>query len=274
MNTNFYQTLGIARNATPEEIKQAYRKLAFTHHPDRGGDAEKFKEIQIAYDTLSDPVKKQQYDNPQPEGQFFQFHHGGGMNEVFQHFFGGQGPFDFFGQRPQRNRTLNLQAEITFEESFYGKELFFNVVLPSGRNQTVNVKIPPGINDGTVLRLAGLGDDTVPNLPRGDIHFSVSVRPHPLFRRQGDDLIREISINCIDAMLGSKISVDTIDGKTIEVTINPGVQHGQILSAPGYGMPNVNDNRLKGRLLMPINIIIPNINDRQKVLLEQFNQLK
>lgn len=279
MNKDFYNTLGVQRNATQEEIKLAYRKLASMHHPDRGGDAEKFKEIQIAYDTLSDPNKKTEYDNP---GQGFH-HFGpgqqGDFNDIFAQFFGGRpgpGPFDFFGNQrpPQRNRTINLASEITLEDAFSGKELIFNVVLPTGKNQTVNIKVPAGINDGTVLRIAGLGDDSIPNLPRGDLHLTVHIRPHNSFRRQGDDLVKDLNVSCIDAMLGCKINVDTIDGKTIEVNITPGIQHGQILGASGYGMPNVNDNRFRGRLLMPINIMIPeNLTEAQKDLLSKFNQV-
>ena len=279
MSTDFYQTLGVQRNASPEEIKLAYRRLASTHHPDRGGDAEKFKEIQVAYDSLSNPDKKAQYDNPNNGAEFFHFGgrgDGPDMNEVFSQFFGGRGGgFDFFGgQRPpQKNRTINLTADVSLEDAYFGKELMFNVVLPTGRPQTINIKIPAGINDGTVLRVAGLGDDTIPHLPRGDLHLTIHVRPHGNFRRQGDDLIKELTISCIDAMLGCKINVETIDGKTIEVNVTPGMQHGQVLNAAGYGMPNVNDSRVKGRLLLPINITIPTLTDTQRDLLSKFNQV-
>jgi len=279
MTTDFYQTLGVQRNASPEEIKLAYRRLASTHHPDRGGDAEKFKEIQVAYDSLSDPDKKAQYDNPHSGAGFFQFgagQAGPDINEVFSQFFGGnRGGFDFFaGQRPpQKNRTINLTADVSLEDAYFGKELMFNVVLPTGRPQTVNIKIPAGINDGTVLRVAGLGDDAIPQLPRGDLHLTIHVRPHDNFRRQGDDLIKELTISCVDAMLGCKINVETIDGKTIEVSVTPGMQQGQVLNAAGYGMPNVNDSRVRGRLLMPVNITIPIITTAQKDLLSKFNQV-
>jgi molecular chaperone DnaJ len=132
----------------------------------------------------------------------------------------------------------------------------------------IEVKIPAGIQDGTVLRLANMGDDQVANLPRGDLHLTVRVTPHAIFQRQGDDLIIELNVSCIDAMIGKTLEVTTIDNKTLEVKINPGTQNGHILSAAGYGMPKMADNRFKGRLLMPIKIIVPQITAHQKQLLK------
>ena len=118
-----------------------------------------------------------------------------------------------------------------------------------------------------------MGDDSVPNVPRGDIHLTVSVSQHHKFQRQGDDLITTVDVSCIDAMIGKKILVETIDNKTLELTINPGTQHGQLMSAAGYGMPKMNDNRFKGRMLVAINIIIPkDLTDAQKQsLMDHFN---
>jgi curved DNA-binding protein len=271
-----YQTLGVDRNASPDDIKRAYRKLAAQHHPDKGGDTAKFQEISAAYDTLSNPEKKEQYDNPRPQfqnapGGFpggFHFHTGGGVPPGFEDIFS---QFGMFGQRQQpRNRTLNIQASITLEEAFYGKDLVASLGLPSGREQVVEIKIPAGTHDGLVLRLAGMGDDSVPNAPRGDIHLTVSVLEHPKFRRQGDDLVCNVEISCIDAMLGKNIIVTTIDGKTLEMTVRPGTQPGQILAATGYGMPKLNDNRFKGRMLMPVDIKIPTfLTEEQKLILQQ-----
>jgi curved DNA-binding protein len=275
--TDHYQTLGVNRNANADEIKKAYRKLASQHHPDKGGDTKKFQEVEEAYRTLSDPEKRHQYDNPQPQFNGNPFGGGGmppGFEDVFSQMFGGGGN-PFFGQgfrQPPRNQTLNLQTTISLEEAFHGKDMIANVQLPSGRDQVLEVRIPPGIQDGMVLRLAGMGDDRVPNTARGDIHLTVSINQHHTFIRQGDDLIRTVEINCIDAMLGKNIEVPTIDNKLLDIKIPPGTQHGQMLSAPNYGMPKVNDNRFKGRMLIAINISIPkNLNDVQKNLLSQIN---
>ena len=273
--TDYYQTLGVPRGAGQDEIKQAYRRLAAQHHPDRGGDTAAFQEVQAAYATLSDPEKRQQYDNPQPQFGGGGFHFGGGVppgfEDFFAHAFGNGNPF--FGQgfrQPQRNRNLNLQTTITLEEAYLGKNLMANVGLPSGLEQVVEVKIPPGVRDGTVLRLAGMGDDTYNNAPRGDIHLTINIQPHHIYQRQGDDLLRTLTVSCFDAILGKTVKFDTLDGKTLEVNVAPGTQPGQTLAVQGYGMPYMADPRMKGRLLLEINITIPtDLNQQQKDLVKQ-----
>jgi curved DNA-binding protein len=271
--TDLYNTLGVGKTATQEEIKSAYRKLASKHHPDRGGDTATFQKIQGAYDTLGDADKRAAHDNPQPQMGGFPFNNGGfppGFEEMFR---GGNNPFgDLFGRRqqPARNRTLNLQTQISLEEAFHGKELIANVQLPSGRDQVLEVKIPAGVHDGTTLRLSGMGDDSIPNMPRGDIHLTMHVLPHRDYLRPGDDLVKVLQINCLDAIIGKTMQFDTIDHKTLEVIINPGTQHGQILAVQGYGMPNIANANMKGRLLLTINIIVPtNLTETQKDLIKQ-----
>jgi len=261
-----YTTLGVGRNATDEDIKRAYRKLAATHHPDKGGDTAKFQEVQQAYETLSDPQKRQQHDNPQQPNNFH-FHTGnmGGFEDMFNAF----GFGDMFGQRnharPQRNVTLNLHTSVSLEEAFDGKELVATVQLPSGREQIINVKIPPGVMDGTTLRLREIGDDRIPGIPRGDIHLTVMVQPSSLFERQGDDLIKNIDISALDAILGIEQVITTIDYKSLNVTIPAGTQPNTTLALQGQGMPNMHDNRFRGRLLLKINVVIPtDLTEEQK----------
>lgn len=272
--TNHYNTLGVDKAATAAEIKSKYRSLAMKYHPDRGGDQKKFQEIQAAYDILGDDQKRAEYDRPQMGG--FQFS-SGGVPPGFEGMFGGFGghPFgDIFGNhgggRPQRNRTVSIQTGVTLEEAFAGKELMASITLPSGREQTIEIKIPPGIADGTTLRLSGLGDDSISGIPRGDIHLSVHVQPHAIFQRQGDDLVRKLEINCIDAMLGKTATVTTIDNKTIEINIAAGAQPGQVMSVPEYGMPSVNDPRYRGRMLVQVHVSVPaNLSEQQKAILRQ-----
>lgn len=274
---DYYQILGISKNATVDEIKKAYRKLASQHHPDKGGDKEKFQEIQEAYNILSDPQKRSAYDNPQPQG--FGHFEGAphGFHDIFSQMFGGGGPFhDFFSQgrhHAPRNQNLNIQTTISLEEAFNGKTLIANLKLPSGREQTIEIRIPPGVQDNTTLRLSGMGDDSNPNARRGDIYLTVNISQHPKFVRKDDDLLGNVEINAIEAMLGKKIRVDTIEGKVLEINIEPGTQPGQVLSVPGYGMPNMRDNRFRGRMLLNINIKIPTVlTDQQKELLQKFFQ--
>jgi len=267
--TDPYSILGVDRNASPEEIKKAYRRLATQHHPDKGGNTAKFQEIQGAYAILSDPQKKAEFDNPRPQmgPGGFSFNMGGGFPPEFEDFFG-----SFFNQRrasPQRNKTYNLQAEITLEDAFNGKEILGNIRLPSGE-QTFEIKVPPGIRDGNVLRLAGMGDNSNPDLPKGDIHLTIRIHPHHIFQRHNDDLVMHLNINCLEAIVGKTISIDTIDKKTLEVRIQPGIQHGQILAVPGHGMPNINDPRMRGRLLINVGIIVPtDLTEEQKEIIKK-----
>lgn len=272
--SDYYQILGIDRSASDADIKKAYRSLAMQHHPDRGGNAEEFQRISEAYATLSDPQKRADYDNPQNNfhnfnGNQFNFDDLAG----FEQFFGGNAFENLFGfrRRPPSNQNIHLQTSITLEDAFNGNEIIASVTLPSGKEQAINIKIPRGIHEGTTLRLAGMGDDTIPNFPRGDILLTVHVQNHPRFRRQGDDLIYDVTIDCISAMVGTIASITSIDGKNLEANIPAGVQPGSLLSLNGCGMPNFNDHNRRGRLLLRINISVPQLSEEQKTQIKKLN---
>jgi curved DNA-binding protein len=263
---DFYQTLGVSENASPDEIKKAYRSLANKHHPDKGGDQAKFKDISVAYDTLSDPNKKAEYDQQRKYGNGTQFHFNSGDFNHFNDIFGGFGQHfgggfqDIFGRRIQRNRDLNIQCQITLLDSFLGKELEANYKLPSGRQQTVVINLPPGIGHGETIRYQGLGDDSIPNIPKGSLNVTVVVLPDANFQRVGDDLYTEIFISPIEAITGCRKRVVTITGKELELDIRAGVEFGTEFAQHGGGFTNPH-TRQKGRFVSIIRFKTPQIND-------------
>jgi curved DNA-binding protein len=273
--TDYYQTLGVNENASPDEIKKAYRSLANKHHPDKGGDQAKFKDISVAYDTLSDAQKKAEYDQQRQfgGGQQFHFHTGNGGFDPFAHMFGAGGPFGhMFGGHPgmRRNRDLNIQCAITLLDSFLGKQLEANYQLPSGRTQTVSINIPAGITNGDTIRYNGLGDDGIPGAPRGNLNVTVIVHADPDFERRGDDLYTTVEINPIEAMIGCKKSVKTITGEQMEVDIRAGVESGVEFASNGNGFTSVNNGR-KGRFVTTVKIKTPKINN--PAILEELKKI-
>jgi curved DNA-binding protein len=276
--TDYYQTLGVPQNAGPDEIKRAYRKLANQHHPDKGGDQATFKNISVAYENLSDPQKKAEYDQMRMGGPQVRFTTGG-MHD-FGDIFGGGHPFagafghmfgDGSGRQQRRNRDLNIQCQVTLLDSFQGKQLEANYKLPSGRNQTVVINVPPGISHGETIRYQGLGDDTVPNAPRGNLNVTIIVLPDSNFRREGDDLYTTIHITPIEAMIGCKKRVQYFTGEFREIEIRPGVETGIEYASAGLGFNNPHSG-MKGRFVIVINIRTPAITDIDLVTrLKQLN---
>jgi curved DNA-binding protein len=267
--TDYYQTLGVGETASPDEIKKAYRTLANKHHPDKGGDQAKFKDISVAYENLSDPQKRAEYDQQRQfgGGQQFNFNTGGfdPFGHMFTGGFGGQNPFgDIFGHmrgQMRRNRDLNIQCTVSFLDSFTGKQLEANYRLPSGRNQNVVINVPAGITHGDTIRYNGLGDDSIPNAPRGNLNVTILVTPDPMYERRGDDVYTRVNINPIEAMIGCRKNVTTLSGIDLDLEVRPGVETGVEYASNGHGFPNVNTG-LKGRFVSVINIRTPKVTDR------------
>lgn len=265
---DYYQTLGVNRNASQDEIKKAYRKLASKHHPDKGGDKQKFQEIEEAYRTLSDTQKRSEYDNPQPHfgGPF------GGMdpNDIFGSMFGGGVHFGHgFRQQIRKNRNINITVDVTLKEVLTGKNVVGSIRLPSGKDQAIQISIPPGVETGDAIKYAGLGDDSIAGLPQGDLIAQVREIHDARFKRDGANLLIEENISVFDALIGTKLSVITVDDKTIEILVPANTKPGTVFSCNGHGLPHKN-NKSRGKLFVKINFTMPqNLSDADKLTLEQ-----
>ncbi len=270
---DYYKILGVSKDASHDEIKRAYRKLAAQHHPDRGGDTKVFQEIQAAYDVLGDKEKRQQYDRPAESFNNFQQYGGmpSGFEDVINRMFGGENFQEIFGRRhvQEKNKTLNLKIAIKLIDVFQGKTFVISVKLPSGRDQLIDITVPPGIENGTAIRYSNIGDDSISHVPRGDIVVNIFIEKDPHFEKHGADLIKTVDVSMWDAVLGGTLIVDTVDNKQLEVKINPGLQPGQIISLNGQGLPVYNSTQ-RGRLLLNCNVKIPVLlSETQKHLLEE-----
>lgn len=264
-----YNTLGVSKTASQDDIKKAYRKLASKHHPDKGGDTATFQTIQTAYETLSDPQRRAEYDNP-PQTQF-RFNSGdmGDFNDLFSQFGFGMGRHP---QQQRRNQSITIQVKMTLKEVLVGKDVLGAIRLPSGREQTLQIKIPPGVSQGDQIKYQGLGDDSIPNIPKGDLIAQVIEIPDRLFKRQGENLYTEHTITAFDAMLGTTILQDTVSDSKLEITVPSGIQAGQMIICRGHGLPT--DQRgIRGNMYVKINITTPVITEEgDKFILENLRE--
>lgn len=261
----YYEILGINQNASQDDIKKAYRKLAMKHHPDKGGDEHKFKDISVAYDTLSDPQKRAEYDQQLMGGPQVRFSNMHDFEDLFGGIFGahfGPGFANFHNQSPRqrRNKDLNIRCSISFKDSFTGKDLEATYPLPNGNKETVIINVPPGIETGQTMQYSGMGDNGNPNLPRGNLNVTVLVQPDAKFFRRSDDICTTIDLDPFEAMLGCTKDVETIDNKKLQIKIRPGIEHGGEYAATGMGFQNPRLRRT-GNFIIIINIRIPAITD-------------
>jgi len=213
---NPYATLGVAKNATDEEIKRAFKKLAMKHHPDRGGDEQQFKKINEAYAILSDPERKQQYDNPG-----FNFRSTtNGFHDVFDEF--------FRHQQQQRTSTVRMSLYIDLKAAATGGEKLVSLQTNTGV-RAVEIEIPQGINDGDTVRYPQI-------LGHSDLQVTFRINPDKIWHRQGNNLTREADIDFWDFILGTKINVETVYGDVIILTVPPRTQPGTLMRVKGKGM--------------------------------------
>jgi len=289
---DYYETLGVPRTATPEEIRSAFRKKAREYHPDVAKDkvkgAEKFKEVNEAYEVLSDPAKRTKYDQMGREapGSGFawqgspgqagmpdmeEFHFGGtGYSDFFEHLFGGMagGGFRGPGGRRMARRGSDIEGDlmVPLEEALRGSVR--EVTLQrGGKTETYRVKIPAGVREGQRIRLAGKGESGRSGGESGDLYLRVRLARHPDLRVEGSDLYADLEVAPWEAVLGASVPVPTLDG-AVTLKIPAGSTAGQKLRLRGQGLPREDGGR--GDLYAVLEIAVPDrVGPEEKKLWEK-----
>ena len=237
-----YQTLRVSDSATAAEIKQAYRKQASQYHPDRGGDIEKFKAIQTAYDVIGNQAQRERYD----QTLALQNAAGDAFDWTRQ----------FRSSSAAKNKDIRTQIFVSLEELLTHQNKIISIKTSSGQRQTVTVEIPLGTNGGSTIKYAGLGDNFFANLPRGDLYVHIQLDPHPIFDVKDFNLFTSVDIDAIDAILGTKRTIKTLDYKEYELTIPPGTQGDTKFKIANQGL-YTKDAQIRGNLYVAVRIKIP-----------------
>jgi curved DNA-binding protein len=296
---DYYKILGVESDASQDDIKRAYRKLARKYHPDVSKESQaedRFKEVGEAYEALKDPEKRKAYDQVRrggwrqgdefrpPPGWQSQGGGGGfsaddlsGFSDFFSSLFGGGGGFGSgFGRGPTRQaraqpgRDHNARIEVDLETAFSGgtRRLSLNrsVEGPGGMRQTrpqeLEVKIPAGVTDGQQIRLRGQGEPGTHGAPAGDLYLQVALKPHRLFEVDGRDVILHLPVAPWEAALGAKVTVPTLSGR-IRLTVPPGSSSGKRFRLKGRGLPG----RTPGDQYVILKVVVPEAStERQKAL--------
>lgn len=308
---DYYNILGVSRKAGDDEIRRAYRRNAKKYHPDRNPDDKtaeaKFKQIQEAYDVLSDKQKKAQYDRfgkagvgrvagqdgrryytwgggssinlDELDDLFTAFGRGGrksfGGASIFEQIFGSSGQRRGHDQGPAsaavRGRDIEHPINLTFDQALKGTQVDIDLVSTGRRpqeRQTLAVKIPPIVQDGQRIRLAGKGHPGQNGGGPGDLYIICKIQPHPYFRRRGLDIFLDVPISVAEAILGAKIDVPTLEG-VVTVTVPPGTQSGTRLRLKGLGM-TASKGHSAGDQIVVIQIVTPkNLTDQQQQAVRQ-----
>lgn len=300
---DYYKILGVPRGASADEIKSAYRKLAMQNHPDRNpGDKqaeERFKEMNEAYQVLSDPQKRARYDQlgesysqwerkgapgnfnwgqwtAQQQGQpgvqevnFEELFGEGMFSDFFRSIFGGANVGQAMRSRTSRGaQSIQQPVTISLREAFTGTKRTLQI-----GNRRVEVKLPAGARNGTKVRVTGAGPARADGSP-SDIYLVLNIAEDPLYERKGNDLHTQVPIDVFKALLGGEVEIGTLGGKII-LTIPPGTQPEQVFRLAGRGMPHLKNPGTKGELYVRTKVQIPKkLNAKQKSLLEDAARIK
>ena len=296
-----YEILGVRRNATQEEIKKAYRRLAKQHHPDRNPNdqsaAQRFKEVQAAYEVLGDPQRREQYDRfgaggPAPDVHTWATGSGGvryqdvpidfgalgglgDLTSIFEQFFA-RGPSARTRRRGggrtagTRGADLEHEVELSFDEAVRGavREVVLTPAGGNGAAERIRFRVPPGVSDGQRVRVRGTGQEGLGG--RGDLMIRCRVRSHPYFRRDGQDVLLDVPLTYAEAALGAQVEIPTLDGRAV-VRIPPGTSSGTKLRLRGRGVADASGQR--GDLYALVQIHVPRtLSERAKTLLTELQQ--
>ena len=287
---DFYAILGVEKNAEAAAIKKVYRKLARDLHPDANkGDAkleERFKEVSEAYDILSDPKKRAEYDEaralfarggfrkPQGGAQYNSSQHSAHFQSGAGDAFGGGDINDMlsglFGNRqrgPRKGQDLQTEATIPFRDSVVGTQISLRV-----NGATVKANIPAGIEDGKRIILKGKGGAGQPGAPAGDLYIEIHVTPHPIFTRKGDNLSLTLPITFAEAALGGDVEVPTLSGELVKVRLAAGTANGRTLRVKGHGLAKKSGGH--GDLFVTVEVAVPQrLAAKERALIEEFQTL-
>ena len=307
--TDYYSILGVSKNASAEDIKKAYRKLARKFHPDvNPGDKnaeEKFKQASEAHEVLSNPEKRKIYDefgdeglragfDPEQARQWKQWQQYGGqrgggpgfysdfsfdggsvnysgLNDFLRDMFGAGGG-EATGRRaytrgPQKGANVDSTLEVDFVTAIKGGTTRINLQKTSAfgsfATETIDVNVPAGVDDDSKIRLAGKGEQGSQGGPAGDLFITIRVRPHKLFKRDGDSLRVDMPVTIAEAMKGAEISVPTLSG-SVQLKIPPGTKSGQVLRLRGKGVPNLK-TKTPGDMFVTVRVQVPATNDPEAI---------
>lgn len=295
---DYYETLGVSRSATDEEVKKAFRRLAREHHPDvakdKKGSEERFKDINEAYEVLGDPENRRKYDalgsdfragtdfRPPPgfgrrrsgrrgdasQAEDFDFRFGGaGFSDFFESLFGGrraEGGFGGFGveeddtDEGRRGADVEGEIRVALDEVLHGSVRTVTFRRPKSRDDdsgrsSIQVRVPPGVREGQLIRVAGKGEAVVRGVP-GDLYLRVRLVRHPDFQVRGADLVTDLTLAPWEAVLGATVSVPTLDGR-VHVRIPAGSRNGQGLRVRGHGLPS--GEGVRGDLYVTLRVDVP-----------------
>ncbi len=296
---DYYKTLGVPRDATSDDIKKAFRKLARKHHPDAGGDEAKFKEINEAYEVLSDDKKRAMYDqygtanqNQIPYGAGWQQASGGAnpfagggfswadILESMRHgegAFGTEWNFGGFGSQPhnpvpQKGADKTVAMTVSFDEAFKGCEKRVKIGSKgTSEKETLTIKIPAGAVDGGRVRLKGRGAAGINGGPAGDLLVTIHIASHPLFSRDKADVLITVPVTLAEAALGAQVVVPAPDGSKVRIKVPAGTQDGTVLTVKGKGAPKLGKAGGHGSLKVKIHVDVPqSLNDEQTAALKAF----